>query len=197
MQKRGFTLLEILIVVIILASVLAFALPAYKRTQDRNLYTAATGVLIDLGNAVQNFQTDLATFANPATFPTTCEKTQNEWQHPATVSGTFYYEQAQFADLHDMQDHLFPYSLFVRNYIQPIPYDYCTLAYSTCGSSDACVYKGYIFYLCPVDGSSSDACCDGDTVACMQLSPDVTRATGGLYKGARYLRDGTLEQISE
>ena len=115
MQKRGFTLLEILIVVIILASVLAFAFPAYKRTQDRNLYTAATGVLIDLGNAVQNFQTDLATFGNPATFPTTCEKTQNEWQHPATVSGTFYYLQAQFADLHDMQNHFFPTSLLNMN----------------------------------------------------------------------------------
>ena len=196
MQKRGFTLLEILIVVIILASVLAFAFPAYKRTQDRNLYTAATGVLLDLGNAVQNFQTDLATFGNTTSFPSTCEKTQDDWQHPSAGTAPVY-DDAHFVDLHDMQAVSFPYALFARNYIQPIPYDYCTLAYSTCGSSDACVYKGYIFYLCPVNGSSSDACCDVDTVACMQLSPDVTRATGGLYKGARYLRDGTLEQISE
>ena len=36
-RKSGFTLLEILIVVVIAVSVAAFALPAYKKMQDRTL----------------------------------------------------------------------------------------------------------------------------------------------------------------
>ena len=59
MQKRnGFTLLEVLIVVVIAVSVAAFAVPAYKKTQEKNKYLAAQGVLLDLGTAVRALRAD-------------------------------------------------------------------------------------------------------------------------------------------
>ena len=58
-SNKGFTLLEVLIVVVIAVSVAAFGVPAYKKSQERNRYLAAQGVLMDLGNAVRTFRQDL------------------------------------------------------------------------------------------------------------------------------------------
>lgn len=49
----GFTLLEVLIVVVISVMVTAFAVPSFRRAQNKNKNLAATGVLLDLGNAVR------------------------------------------------------------------------------------------------------------------------------------------------
>ena len=57
--QKGFTLVEILFVLIIIAVVMAYAVPSYKRTKDRAAYDAATGILVDLGNAVQAMKRDL------------------------------------------------------------------------------------------------------------------------------------------
>lgn len=51
--RGGFTLLEVLIVVVIAVIVAMFSVPAYKKSQDKNRYMAATGVLIDLANAAR------------------------------------------------------------------------------------------------------------------------------------------------
>ena len=68
-NAKGFTLLEIMIVVVIAVSVAAFAVPAYKKAQDRNRYLAAQGVLIDLGNGVKMLREALSTEAEDRTFP--------------------------------------------------------------------------------------------------------------------------------
>ena len=68
--QKGFTLLEVLIVVVIAVSVAAFAVPAYKKSQDRNRYMAAQGALIDLGNGVRALRADLAVDAPSKAFPT-------------------------------------------------------------------------------------------------------------------------------
>lgn len=47
----GFTLLEVLIVVVIAVLVTMFAVPSYRKAQDRNRFMSATGVLMDIGNA--------------------------------------------------------------------------------------------------------------------------------------------------
>ena len=60
-NAKGFTLLEIMIVVVIAVSVAAFAVPAYKKAQDRNRYLAAQGVLIDLGNGIKMLREALST----------------------------------------------------------------------------------------------------------------------------------------
>ena len=51
--KRGFTLMEVLVVVIIGVLVTLFAVPAYKKMQDRTRYMAATGVLVEIASAAQ------------------------------------------------------------------------------------------------------------------------------------------------
>ncbi len=56
--RKGFTLLEVLVVVVIAVLVTMFAVPSYRKAQERNRYMAAVGVLIDMGNAVRMFQED-------------------------------------------------------------------------------------------------------------------------------------------
>lgn len=51
MFSKGFTLLEVLIVVVVAVVVTMFAVPFYKKSQDRGRYMAASGVLMELGNA--------------------------------------------------------------------------------------------------------------------------------------------------
>lgn len=51
MFSKGFTLLEVLIVVVVAVVVTMFAVPSYKKSQDRGRYMAASGVLMELGNA--------------------------------------------------------------------------------------------------------------------------------------------------
>ncbi len=57
--KRGFTLVEMLFVVIIAATALALALPSYKSMRERGKFQAASGMLIDLGSAVESITRDL------------------------------------------------------------------------------------------------------------------------------------------
>lgn len=57
-SRRGFTLLEVLIVVVIAVVVTMFSVPAYKKAQDKNRYMAATGVLIDIANAARMVKAD-------------------------------------------------------------------------------------------------------------------------------------------
>lgn len=54
----GFTLLEVLIVVVIAVVVTMFSVPAYKKSQDKNRYMAASGVLIDIANAARMMKAD-------------------------------------------------------------------------------------------------------------------------------------------
>ncbi len=160
--KKGFTLLEILIVVLISASVLAFALPAQRRAQDRNRYLAAQGVLLDIGSAVQAKRVDMKMDPNTsesATFPNPNVVT------PVTGSATFG-----------------------ENYIQPIPLEMPNHT-----------YKNYAFYICPQDVGANARCCGDDAkyIACMKDAGACSRASEGLYAGARFTRAGTIEQISD
>ena len=55
-MKKGFTLIEVMIVVVIAVTVAAFAVPAYKKSMDRNKFMAAEGKLIELSSALRNVQ---------------------------------------------------------------------------------------------------------------------------------------------
>lgn len=50
---KGFTLLEVLIVVLIAVMVTMFAVPAYRKAQERNRYLAAVGLLMEMASAAQ------------------------------------------------------------------------------------------------------------------------------------------------
>ncbi len=54
----GFTLLEVLVVVVIAVLVTLFAVPAYQKSQDKNRYMAASGVLMDVANAARMLKED-------------------------------------------------------------------------------------------------------------------------------------------
>ena len=53
MSRKGFTLVEVLIVVVIAVVVTMFSVPAYKKAQDRSRYMSAAGTLMDVGNGVR------------------------------------------------------------------------------------------------------------------------------------------------
>ena len=55
-MQKGFTLIEVMIVVVIAVTVAAFAVPAYKRSMERNKFMAAEGKLIELSSALRNVQ---------------------------------------------------------------------------------------------------------------------------------------------
>lgn len=168
--RKGFTLLEVLIVVVIAVSVAAFAVPAYKKTQDRNRFLAAQGVLIDLGNGLKMLQADL-----DFSYPNSATRVQTSWQTTALSNDAL---------LTSRNAHI---ALFSRKYMSPIPFD------------SANTYKGYYFSLCPEDKASSFYCCqsDSEVVACMYDLSYSSRPSKGLYYGAVFLRDGSIKQISK
>lgn len=184
--KKGFTLLEILIVVIIAMSVLFFAVPSYKRSKDKAAYTAAQGLLVELRSAMLSMRQDLRNAGNSVTVPTSSSQAaqlQAAWQDEADAN----YSSATLADMDVLSAALVPYALFAKNYLQPIPF----------GAGNT--FSRYEFYLCPVNGSS-DACCGSDkkVVACMRddtHNHSCSYPTKGLYYGARIWEDGTLHQI--
>lgn len=53
-MKKGFTLIEVMIVVVIAVSVAAFAVPAYKKSQDQNRFLAAEGRLLEIASGLHN-----------------------------------------------------------------------------------------------------------------------------------------------
>ncbi len=185
--KKGFTLLEILVVVIIATSVLFFAVPSYKRSKDKAAYTAAQGLLVELRSAMLSMRQDLRNAGNtavsvPANFSHAAQL-QAAWQDEVDSN----YSSATSADMDVLTSALVPYALFAKNYLQPIPF----------GANNT--FSRYEFYLCPVNGSS-EGCCGSDkrVVACMRddtHNHSCSYPTKGLYYGARIWEDGTLHQI--
>ncbi len=171
-KQTGFTLIEILIVVVIAVSVAAFALPAYKKTQDRANFLAAQGVLMDLGNAVQMLREEV-----DFPFPAAARSVMKNWQENSSIDPE---ETAPVTgNAH--------YFLFLRKYLSPIPFNVASL------------YKNYRFVLCPENTASSSYCCNGDSnvVVCMYDSGYANRATKGEYYGALYYKDNHIERISK
>ena len=68
-MKKGFTLIEVMIVVVIAVTVAAFAVPAYKRSMERNKFMAAEGKLIELSSALRNVQQMFGGYSCPNTTP--------------------------------------------------------------------------------------------------------------------------------
>ena len=168
-QQKGFTLLEVLIVVVIAVSVAAFSVPAYKKMQDRNRYMAAQGVLIDVGSAIRSFQLD----ANCSFFdrrPYKFVKTQQNAEDEGKIC--------------------LPKALFFYKYLSPIPFDeddkYKGYTIYTCGSSWDGEYRAEF---CNINGLKGIAYIKDDDYA--------ARATKGQYYGAVYLEDGTIKRVAK
>ena len=184
--KKGFTLLEILVVVIIATSVLFFAVPSYKRSKDKAAYTAAQGVLVELRSAMLSMRQDLHNANNSHTVPPEANhatKLSAGWQDETDSN----YSSAVNADMDQLTPALIPYALFAKKYLQPIPF----------GNNST--FSRYEFFLCPLNGVA-EVCCGADkrVVACMwddTHNHSCSYPTKGLYYGARIWEDGTLHQI--
>lgn len=179
-RKTGFTLLEVLIVVVIAVSVAAFAVPAYKKTQEKNKYLAAQGVLLDLGTAVRALRADLRAEGGATKFPSSATAMLATDQ---TSEGTSLTQELKSQTADTLRK-----SLFSRRYMQPIAYD------------SGNTYKGFSFILCPDGSASSSLCCDKNSavVACMYNDAlGASSSTGGQYWGAAFINDGTLKRLTK
>lgn len=175
--NKGFTLVEILIVMVIAASVLVFALPANKKAQERNKYLAATGILADLGMAVQALRMDMTMQGVDDNFPqgsTVFGFSSTSWQTTDPHS-------SQYADISSLNSTTFPYALFSHKYLQHIPFD------------SGATYKGYTFYICPVETASTLHQCNGD----LEVIATMENLNSTAYRGARFMQDGTIVQVSD
>lgn len=174
-SKRGFTLVEVLFVVIIAAGVMAFAMPAYKRMQERANYNAALGTLLDIGNAVNSLKRDLkANTGVSITFPNSSSYaiTTSSVVFPSTeVSGSWNQWLVS-----NMSDDRFVGALFTFKYLKPIQNT-----------------KDYNFFVVNGNASVCSGKCQGDVVACMCKSG----TTYGCYYGAKLLSDGKVERLKE
>ncbi len=172
-MKKGFTLVEILIVVVIAVSVAAFSVPAYKKAQEKASYNAAAGFLSQLGTAVKNLRADLAMEGSNRLFPVDGKIAQVDinWSNVQNANYTTATNAAKVSDL-DTNIKLGS-SLVARGYMPAFPFQ-------------ALPYNGYSFYICPQNAPSTDNCCASDVVVCMQNNLSIN------YHRGRFLNTGVI-----
>lgn len=187
-SKKGFTLLEVLVVTVIAAAVLLFAVPAYKRAQDKSTYTAALGILTELRGGVMGLRQDLDMAGSAHSFPvsTSAEHINTGYFNESLSTYTTTMNQ----DIKDVEQSNLIYALFSHKYMQPIP------ALDNQGA-----YKSYYqFWACGKDATGVACCVNNsttNTVACMLDYQRCGRATKGLYYGARIDERGQVTQIED
>ncbi len=212
MFKKGFTLVEILIVVVILASVVAFGVPSYRKAQVRARFNAALGTLTQLGGGINNLYSDILTYSgNTWTYALEEETLLTT---PTFVAGAFD------SDIRDLsltkwgQDGILPDGLnwnkaFV---LALVGREYMPLPRLEGVESTTAKEIPYFHYICDPNlegeqqvncgsGSSSRKCCahntsHGGTVACMILKSVHPSKEEKSYAGARFYRDGTYNILS-
>ena len=187
LRRKGFTLVEILFVLVIVAGIVAYAIPAYKRSQERSRYEAAVGTLVSVGNAIESLRKDLSLKENYTfTFPTGA----GSFQMP--VNGTVQLgciDTPSYFISHggSNTNKRFAATLFALNYLEPLASD-----------------DGYNFYGINEDAGKPTACggnCPkpaGSTViapviACMCQSS--TTGKSGCFYGARMYATGLIERF--
>ena len=171
---KGFTLLEILIVLVIAASVMAFAFPAYKKAQNKNKYMTALGVLQDLGTSVIAFRQDLAPLNK--IYPVSSGVALSFATNPNSCDSSYTIESATTSARLSCV-------LIMQGYMQPIAWD-----------AERRTVRGYQFTVCPQEGTpSSSTCCGSDgAIACMKIWNGTSSSP---YYGARVYRSGNVEPI--
>ncbi|MBP5429723.1 MAG: prepilin-type N-terminal cleavage/methylation domain-containing protein [Elusimicrobiaceae bacterium] len=203
MYKRGFTLVEILFVVIIAAGLLAIAAPSYKKAQERSQYTRAVGYLTSIGAAIVSLQKDY-TMLSPDSFsasrPTgSTNKIAIYWTFPAnnkywkftgswavnynsqlgtqSITDWLYKDRGVAVD---MRDKRFEYALYKGKYLKNFTNN---TGYSLYGIRDDS--PGACSGFCKTGGNNP-------TVACMCKD---TYDANDCYYGAKYLLDGTVRRL--
>ena len=194
-SKKGFTLVEILFVLIIMAGIVAYAVPAYRRSKERSNYEAALGILIDKANGIQSLQKDLSSAGWAHRFP---RQGGSQLLHTGNGVGLALANRNGESPAQWMVDNSpsaaasdtsFEQNLFDFGYVNSTPSG-----------------VGYSFYAVnETSGVAATHCADGGTslcrrspgktvVACMCL--DTLNRNTGCYYGAKINTDGTIERFS-
>ena len=181
-RRQGFTLVEVLFVLVIIAAIMAYAVPSYRRTKDRAAYEAATGILVDVGSAIQAMKKDLtmqgfnfSLYPLPATAANYKEIVGNETVSDSDVNGKILKEILTTSTA-ATRDARFVGGLFKFGYLEPF------------------TPKGYHYYA--IRGTTATACNNKcrttGTVACMcKTSLD----NSDCYYGAVFLNTGKIQPI--
>lgn len=154
MQKKGFTLIEILTVVVIISLVVTMSIPTYKKSRAASLYETAKGQLAQLGTAVQALQRDLLREDIQNGFPSlpnTSYRTQflKDW-HDAGLTANVNTApetliECRSLGTHPERNECYTKVLFARGYLHELVFD---------GTGDRPdMLHNYSFYLCHPDGT--------------------------------------------
>ena len=156
MQNKGFTLIEILTVVVIIAMAVVISVPTYKQSKAASMYQKAQGQLAQIGTAVQAFQRDLYPRYFPAhDVPETMAMTANHrridngWKDDPVIDKGAGASLQTVCDFHDgdTATDCLREVLFERGYLQPLVFN------GPNGTLD-----NYSFFVCdPYDYSSTVA----------------------------------------
>ncbi len=133
----GFTLLEVLVVVLIAVLVTMFAVPSYRKAQERNRYLAALGVLMEAGNAMRMVHEEYPSLSY--NFQFNANNTASSDTCPSSPG--------------DGSQGLLLYYLQCNKYLPKVPFE-------------SGRYKGYYYNLSTV-GTASCYGCSAEGVACM------------------------------
>lgn len=171
--KRGFTLVEMLFVVIIAAGALALALPSYKNMRERGKFQAASGMLIDLGSAVESITRDLAMQGVGVQTGTTyvvvndsnMSFSPNEAQRKQTLKQVF--NGLSGSDTSRILK-LLKYFKYLKNFVE---------------------HPSFTYYV----GGGTGSKCGGDNVVACMIKPNPD--SKDCFAGARYYKGGRFETI--
>ena len=195
--RKGSTLVEILFVLIIAAGIMLYAVPSYKRTQERSRYEAALGTLISVGNGVQALEQYLQADGYTFTFPPANAGTSYNiaGKGPGSFSiGSNASATATPKDIieagssgNNKRDR-FLFFLFTMKYVDVVP---------------AAAQSGYEIYAINTSNGTPSVCsskCGGTNngspvMACM-CQTNVSSATGCFY-GAKMYRNGNVEKFTK
>jgi len=183
-KKYGFTLVEVLFVVLIAAGVMVFAVPAYKRAQERADYNAALGTLLEVSNAVTALRRDLRmSTGSPISVPSS-----GDWIKKGTPNwtGKAPYTDAEKAKTWNQYVVESPSGTSrIKAFMWALHMFYLKNIPDT---------KGYDFYILNGNSATLMICqVEGKTpVACMLK----TGTANDCYKGAVVLADGSVQRIT-
>lgn len=174
MQKKGFTLLEVLIVVVILAAVVLFAAPAYKKMQARAQYNAALGTLIQLGEGIRMTYEDInLTYFPEKKVESSFFTSENMSDAENTVwsgvnsNGT----SEKFLALAVSRGHMPKLHLGNTN----TPFE---------------------FYMCNPEADPGDCCQDAEVIACMHIPCSRVNSVNKEFSKAYYYQDGHYKRVA-
>jgi prepilin-type N-terminal cleavage/methylation domain-containing protein len=188
-RKKGFTLVEVLFVLVIALGIAAYAVPNYRRSQERSRYEAALGLLTTYGNAISTMERDMESDGYNFTFPMVTIYFQIP---PTTVNTTGVQTDSveQWTDIVGMRNtgnnanKAFMWAMLKYKYAEKLP------------STDS----GYSFYAI---GTNTASICGGNckqnqaggSPVMMCMCQSITTNSTGCYYGARMLRNGRIEKF--